>query len=377
MRRREAVLLVAALLALNAASLLLPWPAAVLVGAAGIALRRRGRVAIVAFAALACAINAALFGIQWAWWAPGFLALRLDYARLGIVAALQLSAVVAINLGVLDRRPAAAILDGLRLPMRWTAFLGALTLAAHGVGQDLRAHLLARRLEGRRGRVARLRAVAAAIPWLVVAGLRRAHTRAEALRLAGHETGARFAPVLAIAALAAASRMALAPLANVKPTYAVVFLGGLLFGSRVGAAAGAIAMLATDLLLSGLMLSPLVNVPAMALLGGLGGALRRLDWTGRAAPLLSGLVGFYATMLFSVASDALTWLVLPTLWPIPGSLGLRILLGLQFNVIPAIANGLIFAVAAPAAVRAWEAVAALREAAPAAPTSSSGARPTS
>src|SRR5688572_14878303 len=84
------------------------------------------------------------------------------------------------------------------------------------------------------GRVAPARAAVSMLPALLVAGLRRAQVRRDALRLAGHATGSAFTPIIAVAALAAAGRLAFAAVPNVAPTYVIVFLGGILFGPLVG-----------------------------------------------------------------------------------------------------------------------------------------------
>jgi len=162
-----------------------------------------------------------------------------------------------------------------------------------------------------------------------------------------------------VSALAIAGRLAFTAVPNVSPTYAVVFLGGILFGPVVGLAAGAIAMALTDLVLTGLLPAPYANVPAMAMLGIIGGLLRRLDWEGRsrvdawASRVLAGGVGFAATLLFSLASDAATWAIVPELRATPGALAVLALSGLAFNLIPAAANAIVFAAATPLAVRTW------------------------
>ncbi len=202
------------------------------------------------------------------------------------------------------------------------------------------------------------------LPPLLVAGLRRAQIRKEALRLAGHDTGSSFAPVVAVAALAAAGRLAFAAVPNVSPTYAIVFLGGILFGARVGAWAAAVGMAMTDLVISGFLPAPYANVPAMAILGAMGGWLRGFDWEGRgladrwAGRLLAGATGFAATMLFSVASDAFTWLIVPELRDTTGTLLPLMARGLAFNLLPGAANAVLFALATRATVRAWRLVSA-------------------
>jgi uncharacterized membrane protein len=185
-----------------------------------------------------------------------------------------------------------------------------------------------------------------------VLAVRHARVRADALRLAGHATGPRFAPLVAVTALAVAARMVLAAGANVSLAYVVVFTGGLLFGAGVGAAAGALAMAFTDLLLSGLAPTAFANAPAMALVGLLGGVLRRVDFTGGsradrwAGRLLAAACGVASTILFSLTSDALTWAMVPEFRGDLGALRALVLAGLAFNVLPAAANGVLFAAVA-------------------------------
>jgi hypothetical protein len=232
-------------------------------------------------------------------------------------------------------------------------------LAAHDVGADARLLVLARRLDGTwpRSRLARaLAAPSLAAPMMRLA-VERAETRRDALRLAGWDMPRSWAPIVAVAALAIAGRMALLGLPNVAFTYVVVFAGGLLYGGRVGAAAGALAMAATDLLLSGLQPTGLANIPAMAMLGLAGGALRAIDWAapGRsqaaASRILAGCIGFAATLAFSVVADATTWALVPEYRATPGALTALVAAGLLFNVVPAVVNAVLFAVAVPAVWR--------------------------
>jgi hypothetical protein len=190
------------------------------------------------------------------------------------------------------------------------------------------------------------------LPPLAVLALRRARTRAEALRLAGQATGPRFAPLVAVTAMAVAARLAsTAAVPNVSLVYAVVFVAGLVFGIRVGAAAGLLGMAITNLLLTGLYLVPFANAPAMALVGVLGGSLRRVDFEGRtradrwAGRLIAASCGIAATALFSVASDVATWAVVPEFRDTPGSLRALVLFGLAFNVLAAAVNAVLFAAA--------------------------------
>ena len=336
-----AYLVLLAMAAGTALALLAPLPvlAALVLGGTAI---MRSRRSFLLFVAVSVPLNVAILA----------LAVRPDGWLVGLTGGLRLAAALATNLALLSRAGAARLLEGLRLPPRATALLAAILLAAHDVGRDLARLRDARRLEGAwpRGRIARAREAARLVPALLVAAHRRAETRREALELAGHATAAWFVPVVAVAALSAAGRMAFLALPNIALTYVVAFLGGMLFGWRVGAAGALVGMLLTDLLLTGLYPGGFVNAPAMALLAVVGGAFR-----GRTPdPMLAATVGIASTFLFSAAADSLTWLVLyagrPEAWlPI-------VLAGLAFNVLPALVNGALFAACVGPTARAFAAI---------------------
>lgn len=324
----------------TALALVAPWP--YLLGACvmGIA-AMRARKSFVVFCAISIPINI------------GILAYvdRQNGWLLGLTGGLRLAAALSVNLAIIGRLGAPRLIDGLRLPPRATALLGAILLAAEDVGRDFARLRDARRLEGARPRSWHKRAQQSArlLPPLVVAAHKRAQARREALQLAGIPFAAWFVPLVAVAALAAAGRMAFLALPNVALTYVIAFLGGLLFGPLVGAAGAFLGVALTDVLLTGLYVGGFVNAPAMALLGLTGGALRgaKLD------PALSATIGILSTFLFSFAADSFTWLILyraqPAAWmPI-------VLAGLVFNVIPALLNGAIFAASVTPTVRAFRA----------------------
>jgi hypothetical protein len=362
-KRAAAVLLVAAMLAGTALALLAPLPVLAALVAAGIALMR-GRRGFLLFLAISLPINVAILA---------YVDRDGGWLR-GLEGGLRLGAALAVNLAILTRVGAARIVDGLRLPPRTTALLAAVLLAAHDIGRDFARLKDARRLEGAwpLGRLARAREAARLVPALVVAAHRRAGIRREALQLAGLRFPAWFVPLVAVAALAAAGRMAFLALPNVALTYVVAFLGGVLFGALVGAGGAALGMLLTDLALTGLYPGGLVNVPAMALLGLLGGALRRVELD----PATSAAIGIVATFLFSAAADSVTWLVLYA--DVPEAWAPMVMLGLAFNVIPALVNGALFAASvAPTvrAFRAWRGPARAQGRAPGVPPESPAAPP--
>jgi hypothetical protein len=344
----------AAMVAASAAGFLLPLPAVAALLVLAIGAMRHRRAGFVAFAAFTIALDAALFtvllpGPGAAHWGP--LAVGSTGAWRGAAGGLRIAAVLGCNLAVLSWVPAVRLMDGLGLPRRAAGFLGAVVLAAHDLGRDAARLVLARRLDGQwpAHRLARARAAAALVPPLAVLALRRAHTRADALRLAGIATGPRFAPIVAVTAMALAARMVLAAGANVSLAYVVVFAGGLLFGARVGFWAGVLAMAISDVLLSGLYLAAFANAPAMGLLGMLGGALGRVDFSGTsradrwAGRFLAASAGIASTLLFSVMSDAVTWMLVPEFSGDPGALRALVLAGLAFNAVPAVANAVLFA----------------------------------
>jgi hypothetical protein len=358
MNRSGAVTLVAAMAAATVGLVLAPAWLCGLVAVAALLALRRGRRTFLAFALLTLALNALLFALLLP--GPGavplfgIVAIGPAGARVGLAGALRVAAILGLNLAALSWWPAATLLDGLRLPARPTAFLGAVLLAAHDLGRDAVRLVDAARLDGHwpRGLWRKARAAATLLPPLLVLALRRATTRAEALRLAGHDTGPRFAPLVAVTAMVVAGRLALLAVPNVSLTYVVVFVAGLAFGMRVGALAGLLGMAITDLLLTGLYLVPFANAPAMALVGVLGGLLRgvRFDgarradaWAGR---MLAASCGILATVLFSVAADLATWAMVPEYRGTPGSLRVLVLMGLAFNIVPAAVNAVLFAAAA-------------------------------
>lgn len=363
MRRLPAVVALLALLACTTAGLAGPWPAAaVLLVLGATAARHRRALALLGGSSLAA--NLLLFGLL----GPGPTIPGLPIHPVGLrvasLAALRLTAVAAVNLGGLSLLPMERLLDGLRLPPRVAGTVAAVALCARDVARDAARLVDAARLDGQWPARAwgKARAAANLLPALLVASVRRAETRREALRLAGQDLPAAWTPVVAVGALALAGRFALLAVPNLSVTYVVVFLGGVLFGARAGALAGLLGMLLSDLALTGLQPTPLVNAPAMALLGLLGGALRGLDWGALrrsqawANRALAGAVGVAATLLFSVAADALTWALVPEYRAQPGSLRLLVAAGLVFNLVPATANALLFAAATAPTARAWRAV---------------------
>lgn len=364
MRRAVAWGLLALLAAVTAAALLAPLAALAAMALGALLLLRERRGLYLAFAAVSLPVNVVLLALivpTGEQLALGPVALGSDGAVQGLAGGLRLLAAMGLNLALLSRVGAARLLDGLGLPARATSLLAAILLAAQDVGRDFERLRTARRLDGAwpEGRLARAREAARLLPALMLGAHRRAATRREALRLAGHDTAPWFVPLVAVAALAAAGRLALLAFPNVALTYVVAFLGGILFGPWIAAGGAFLGMTLTDFLLTGLYPAAFVNAPAMALLGLLGGALRWVDFDGRtradraAGVAIAASVGIGATFLFSLAADSLTWLLLyratPAAW-LPMAIA-----GLAFNVLPALVNGALFAASVTPTVRAFRA----------------------
>lgn len=189
--------------------------------------------------------------------------------------------------------------------------------------------------------------------------------------MAGDDHLSRFplGSVIALAALAAALRIAFTWLPNLSPSFFVVFVAGVALGARAGGAIGALSMLVTNLFLSGLHPVLLVNTPAMALVGVLGGLLGRVVNLGQRAPAsrpfvaaLAGLIGVWCVVSFSVLADALSWALFyrTSLASLEG----LVLLGLAFNAIPAAAMGALFALATEPVLRSLRHAGLVRRARP-------------
>lgn len=339
--------------AITAGALLLPFPGVALLWAGAMALVTR-RTSMWIFAATSVIINGTLL----AWLTHGAplwpgTPFSLDGLQLGIIGAMRLNALVAANLAWLERVPMAAFLDGLRLGARPTGFLAAVLIATQDLGRDVRQVREARVLDGAwpADRWGQVREGGRLLPTLFLTSWRRAQHRRDALRGAGVDVGVHFAPIVAVAALAIAGRLAFVVLPNIALTYVVVFLGGTLFGARVGFWAAFWAMVLTDLMLTGLAPTAFLNAPAMGLLGLLGGWTRGL-LQGRDGRIWAAVFGVLGTLLFSLVMDLATWAVVPEFRTSTDLLWIRVAAGLAFNVVPAITNGVLFAVAAGPVARA-------------------------
>ncbi len=312
----------------------------------------RGHRGMLGFAAITLAINAVLLG----WLHPAGLRIGVEA---GLVSGLRLVALLTANLAILQWTPPARMLADLGLPRRAEAFLAAVLIASYDIGRDAKAIIEAHAARGTwpSKRLARARVAAGLLPHLMVAAHVRATRRGEALRLAGVDVGRRFAPIVAITALAAAGRLALVAFPNISLTFVIVFAGGVALGARVGFWAGFWAMLLTDLMLSGLFLPALVNVPTMALVGALGGAFHGARWDDRwQARSVAGAVGILATLAWSMATDALSWAIIAERRESVALLQVTVVGGLVFNAVPALVNGALFAASVGPVGRAFSAL---------------------
>ncbi len=355
--RLRATTILTLLIALTALALTLPpWYTAPLVPLA-VLLMKTGRRGFLLLGVLGIALNVLLLALflpgSGPAWQLGPIRLGAEGASRGLASGIRLAAIAGANFATLSHYPPTRILEDLRLPPRLTGLLAATLIAAQDVGRDFQTIRDARRLDGAwpKSRWKRIPAAATLLPTLMVAAHQRAQTRRDALRLAGHDTGPHFVPIVAIAALATAGRLAFVGLPNITLTYVVIFLGGLVYGARVGVTAAIISMATTDFLLTGLLPSPFANVPAMALVALAGATLRHIDFGGT-TPLdritglaLAATAGFASTLLFSIGADTATWLMIPELRGDPRAWQIIVIQGLIFNVIPALVNAALFAAA--------------------------------
>lgn len=327
MTRAIALGAIALMLAATTMALVGPWPIAGVLAIASLAAMRRGRGAFALFAATTLAINVLVVAlVQRAWTTDG------------LAGAARLAGAMGANLAILSWYGLAQLIEDLTLPPRPTALLSAILLAAEDVARDMARLRMATRLEGK---TARPKESARLGGLLLVGAQMRATARRDALQVVGLSPPAWFVPFVAIAALCAAGRMAFLAIPNVALTYLVAFAGGILFGPWIAAGAALTGMALTDLILTGLYPAGFVNAPAMALVAFAGAALRRVDWSGVIGRILAGAIGCFAVLLFSIASDAATWAI-----AFPGHVELLVpllLAGLVFNILPAVANGILFA----------------------------------
>lgn len=358
-----------AVLALGVAAVLAPLEAlpalllatVALYPLAGVATRIRGLAFLVPLAGLVLAFNGLvlpaaydLVGRPLAW----------DPWRVGAATALRLAVLAAAGAWF----QAATDVRELRPLLRWAPRLGLGLAAAHRLvpeaRRDLREVRDAQRARGHdpgSGLAAAARSAPLVTP-MVVRTLRRGLTAGRSLRATGYGAagGLPWGRVLAMAALAMAARLAFVWAPNVTPTYLVVLVAGIALGPLAGALTGALAMVGSDLMLSGPHPVLVADALAMGLLGFAGGLLRGRDlgqsgdhrlWAVAAA----GALGAGAVLLYSLLNDTVTFLLLYGLaegiWDPAAWAGLASL-GLAFNALPAAAAAVLFAAALPPTLHA-------------------------
>lgn len=168
----------------------------------------------------------------------------------------------------------------------------------------------------------------------------------------------RLGVVAGLAALGVAGRFAFLWAPNVAPTYFVAFVAGAAYGAGTGAAVGALAMVASNLVLTGLHPAMLVNTPAMALVGAAGALVRPRWYEGpwrAAAAAYAGLLGVALLFVFSLVSDLADGALRLGLGEgvsDPRAYVALVLAGFAFNVIPAAVNGILFYAATGPTLRA-------------------------
>lgn len=165
----------------------------------------------------------------------------------------------------------------------------------------------------------------------------------------------RLAIVVALAGLAVVGRLSLIAIPNVSLSYLVVFVSGVAYGVRTGAAVGVLSRVTADLIISGLnpVFIPLAAVEG--LLGALAGLVHRTVNVGQLGPtkglfprafLLAAAILY--TVAFSVLADTADWLFLNLFLPnAPETargalLGTVLVRGIAFTVPAVLVNAAIF-----------------------------------
>jgi LytS/YehU family sensor histidine kinase len=163
----------------------------------------------------------------------------------------------------------------------------------------------------------------------------------------------RVALIAILAALAIGGNYALSALPNVELSSVMVFLGGFLFGSVIGALVGFIAMVIYQFWNPWGAFIPPIGFTVIGctvfigIIGGiLGKALQRLDYSDSRWFLLPALFGMLLTVFF----DLVTNFAYSFSFSVPFIVTL--LLGLPFTVIHVISNAILFGILAQPVTRA-------------------------
>lgn len=180
--------------------------------------------------------------------------------------------------------------------------------------------------------------------------------------------------ILSLASLSIVGRLALVWVPNISLSFLALAVAGFAYGVRAGAMVGFLGRLGSDLLISGLnpILLPMTLVETLfgAAFGLAGRSIdmprffSRPTWWNR---MILFDVGLIVTLAYSIVADSVSWIFYNLLLSdapdaARGVLWTTlVLLGLVFNVIPAIIHGLLFAAALPPIFRGLEASSLLRE----------------
>lgn len=143
-------------------------------------------------------------------------------------------------------------------------------------------------------------------------------------------------PIVIMAALAAVGRVLFAPLADVKPTSAIIIVAGACFGSESGFLTGALAALSSNLFFGQGPWTPW-QMYAWGIMGYLAGAAQRVGWLTWNQPWRACVFGGAACLLYGFIMDS--WTVVGYL--LPGSLKGALLgyaAGFPFNLIHGIST---------------------------------------
>jgi energy-coupling factor transport system substrate-specific component len=165
-----------------------------------------------------------------------------------------------------------------------------------------------------------------------------------------HPSSKVLALVATLAALAAISRLAFAPLPNVKPMTDVVLLSGYVLGGAPGFAVGAVSALASNFVFGQGPWTPW-QMGAWGACGLLGAGLAVLTARRANRWVLAGACGL-AGALHGLTMDVSSWILLPD--PDPAQLALISATSLPFNVAHVVGNVVFCLAFGPAFLRALE-----------------------
>lgn len=168
-------------------------------------------------------------------------------------------------------------------------------------------------------------------------------------------------------ALAVAGGFFLAQFPNIELVTAIIFLSGMLLGSKRGAFIGAVAEFLYSFFNPYGMAAPpllLAQISSMALTGAAGGVMQKFFRQHQPPIGLLGFTGFFLTFIFDLLTTLSFTLFVGT--GLPGFIT-AITFGLYFYIAHQISNGMIFAVLLPILLRHLHKLAVLQNFLPNAP----------